>query len=560
MSKTKKWVITGAAALLLGAGGYAIKTRGAQPQTQEQSTSVAVVQRQDMEVVAEAAGLVEPLRVVEVKSKASGEVLRVHFDTGDKVEKDALLAEVDPRDVQNALSQAQADVESARVKLNTTEAQRVRLEELRKSGYVTQQEYESAVDASATARASKVRAETNLQLAKERSRDVTIRAPISGTLLERTAQPGNIIASATSNVSGGTTLFKMADLSVMQVRAKVDETDVGQIKPGQKARVTMEAYPGRVFMGDVVKVEPQALVEQNVTLFPVIIRMDNSEGLLRPGMNAEVTVEISKRRDAVTVPNAAVASLRDARSAATAVGVSEEAVRAVMRPPGGGAGNPGGGEGNGPGMRGAAARPEASTGDGHAAGGDATTTAGAGGSAAGPRTGSPRGTGGAASDATAAGAAGAMAGASGAAAGSAGAMVGASGATAGGAGPSGAVAGASGPQGANAVPASGQGGWGGGRGGRGSRDGRQGTGDTRPGIVFVQGANGTEPRRVMLGLSDWENSEVVSGLEPGEKVLLISVAQLKAQQQKSTERMRQMTGGMIPGAGGGAGPRGGGAR
>ncbi|QSQ25560.1 efflux RND transporter periplasmic adaptor subunit [Pyxidicoccus parkwayensis] len=496
MSKTKKWVITGAAALLLGAGGYAIKTRGAQPQAQEQSTSVAEVQRQDMEVVAEAAGLVEPLRVVEVKSKASGEVLRVLFDTGDKVEKDALLAEVDPRDVQNALAQAQADVESARVKLNTTEAQRVRLEELRKSGYVTQQEYESAVDASATARATKVRAETNLQLAKERSRDVTIRAPIAGTLLERTAQPGNIIASATSNVSGGTTLFKMADLSVMQVRAKVDETDVGQIKPGQKARVTMEAYPGRVFMGDVVKVEPQALVEQNVTLFPVIIRMDNAEGLLRPGMNAEVTVEISRRRDAVTVPNAAVASMKDARSAAAAVGVSEEAVRAVMRPPGGGAGAAGG----------------------------ATTTSATGG---------------------AAGVTGAAAGAN---TGAAGAMVGAGNA----------AAGAGGAQGPNAVPASGQGGWAGGRGGRGARDGRQATGDTRPGIVFVQGAKGTEPRRVVLGMSDWENSEVVSGLEPGEKVLLISVAQLKAQQQKSTERMRQMTGGMIPGAGGGAGPRGGG--
>ncbi|WP_163992731.1 efflux RND transporter periplasmic adaptor subunit [Pyxidicoccus caerfyrddinensis] len=530
MSKTKKWVITGAAALLLGAGGYVIKTRGEQPQAQEQSTSVAVVERKDMEVVAEASGLVEPLRVVEVKSKASGEVLRVHFDTGDKVEKDALLAEVDPRDVQNALAQAQADVDSARVRMNTTEAQRLRLEELRKSGYVTQQEYEAAVDASATARATKVRAETNLQLAKERSRDVTIRAPIAGTLLERTIQPGLIIASATSNVSGGTTLFKMADLSVMQVRAKVDETDVGQIKAGQKARVTMEAYPGRVFMGDVVKVEPQALVEQNVTLFPVIIRMDNPEGLLRPGMNAEVSIEISRRRDAVTVPNAAVATMKDARSAATAVGVSEEAVRAVMRPAGGapgaggasGADNAGNGnaaEGNGTVARGEGARGRG-MGDG-AGNGDAN----AGGA------GTP---GGATTTATAGGAAAAAAGAN--------------------AGAAGAVAGAGG---ANVVPAASQGG---GRGGRGMRGGSQATGDTRPGIVFVQGAKGTEPRRVVLGMSDWESSEVVSGLEPGEKVLLISVAQLKAQQQRSTERMRQMAGGIVPGAGGAGGRGGGGAR
>ncbi|MFP2930486.1 efflux RND transporter periplasmic adaptor subunit, partial [Pyxidicoccus sp. 3LG] len=80
------------------------------------------------------------------------------------------------------------------------------------------------------------------------------------------------------------------------------------------------------------------------------------------------------------------------------------------------------------------------------------------------------------------------------------------------------------------------------------------SGDTRPAIVFVQGAKGPEPRRVVLGLSDWESSEVVSGLEPGEKVMLISVAQLQQQQQRSTERMRQAAGGIMPGAGGG--PRG----
>ncbi|WP_164014394.1 efflux RND transporter periplasmic adaptor subunit [Pyxidicoccus trucidator] len=504
MSKTKKWVITGAAALLLGAGGYVV-TRSEAPEAQAQSTSVATVERRDMEVVAESSGLVEPLRVVEVKSKASGEVLRVHFDTGDKVEKDALLAEIDPRDVQNALAQAQADLESARVRLNTTEAQRLRLEELRKSGYVTQQEFESAVDASATARATKVRAETNLQLARERSRDVTIRAPIAGTLLERQIQPGLIIASATTNVSGGTTLFKMADLSVMQVRAKVDETDVGQIKPGQKARVTMEAYPGRTFLGDVVKVEPQALVEQNVTLFPVLVRLDNPEGLLRPGMNAEVSIEISRRRDAVTVPNAAVASMRDARSAAAAVGLSEEAVRAVMRPAGGGAGQGGAGAGG-------------------ADGADATA------SARGPNAGgNPSAGGSGSSGGTTTNAVGPGQGAGGSVA-----------------GVSGTVAGAN-------VAAAGTGQSGGGRGGRGAREGRQPTGDTRQGIVFVQGAKGTEPRRVVLGMSDWESSEVVSGLEPGEQVLLISVAQLKAQQQRSTERMRQMSGGMIPGAGGGGG-------
>ncbi|WP_338866668.1 efflux RND transporter periplasmic adaptor subunit [Myxococcus stipitatus] len=500
MSKAKKWVITGVAAVLLGGGVYATR-QGTQPKTPERSAALAVVERRDMEVVAESAGLVEPLRVVEVKSKASGEVLRVLFDTGDKVEKDALLAEIDPRDVQNALAQAQADLESARVRLNTTEAQRQRMESLRQSGYVTQQEYETSVDAFATARAAKVRAETNLQLARERSRDVTIRAPSSGTLLERQIQPGQIIASATSNVSGGSTLFKMADLSTMQVRAKVDETDVGQIRAGLKARITMEAYPGRTFVGEVVKIEPQALVEQNVTLFPVLVRLDNPEGLLRPGMNAEVAIEISRRRDAITVPNSAVVGMRDARAAAMAVGLTEDAVRSLLRPPGAR------GEGRGRGGSGGSTPAENT---------DAPST--------GEATAGPPENKGPSRDPSAP------------------------------ANPPGTVA-ASGTesQGKGVAVAGGPSeGSGGGRRQRGGGGGgRQGSGDTRPGIVFVQGANGPEPRKVMLGLSDWESSEVLSGLEPGEQVLLVSVAQLQQQQQQNSERMKRAAGGMFPGAGGG---------
>ena len=96
MSKTKKWIISGSAALLLGAGVY-VTQRGEEPKTNERSAAVAVVERRDMEVVAESAGLVEPLRVVEVKSQASGEVLKVHYDTGDTVAEGTLLAEIEPR-------------------------------------------------------------------------------------------------------------------------------------------------------------------------------------------------------------------------------------------------------------------------------------------------------------------------------------------------------------------------------------------------------------------------------------------------------------------------------
>src|SRR5690606_26881793 len=180
---------------------------------------------------------------------------------------------------------------------------RQRMEELRRTDAVTQQEYESAVQAAASARAGVVRTQTNLELARVRRNDVTIRAPIRGTIISDNGEPGQIIASATSNVSGGSTLFTMADLSEMQVRTLVDETDIGQIRAGQAARVTVEAYRGRAFRGEVHKIEPMAVVEQNVTTFPVLVRLANPEDLLRPGMHAEVSVQVASRPGAVVVPN-----------------------------------------------------------------------------------------------------------------------------------------------------------------------------------------------------------------------------------------------------------------
>src|SRR5689334_1599070 len=128
----KKVALIVGALILIGAAVYFVRGRG-QKQTPERALPVAVAERRDMEVTAEAAGLLEPIRVVEVKSKASGEVQRVLVETGSRVEQGTLLAEIDPRDVQNALTQAQADLESARVRLTTVDAQRTRMEALRAS-------------------------------------------------------------------------------------------------------------------------------------------------------------------------------------------------------------------------------------------------------------------------------------------------------------------------------------------------------------------------------------------------------------------------------------------
>ena len=358
MTGKAKIAIVVVIAVALAAAVWAWQRNGRQPGTAA-SLAEAEVERRDIEVVAEAAGRLEPVQIVEVKSNASGEVLEVDADTGDVVAEGTLLAEIDPRDVQSAVDQAAAEYESAQVRLTTARAEQQRAERLFEAGLNSRQDVEQTADATATARAALVRTQTALRLAREKRQDVTIRAPIAGTIIERGVEPGQIIASATSNVSGGTTLFRMADLAQMQVRANVDEVDIGQVKQGQAAEVTVEAYPGRVFRGAVAKMEPQAIVEQNVTLFPVLIQIDNRDGLLRPGMNAEVTLRVASREDVVAVPNNAVVNPRDARAAAEVLGVDLAQLQAARGAGGGGparARRGEGGAGRGPAGEGGAGR------------------------------------------------------------------------------------------------------------------------------------------------------------------------------------------------------------
>lgn len=447
--------------------GLAACSRG-ESNERKTSTDTARIERQSLEVRAEASGQIEPLRVVEVKSRVGGELRRITIETGNEVPHGAIIAEIDPRDVKNALDQAEADMELARARVVTSEAQRRRAEELSKAGVMSTQDLETKQLDETNAKAQLLKAKTNLDLAREKMGDVAIRSPITGTVIEKTVEQGQIIASASGNVSGGTTLVKMADLSTVQARALVDETDIGRVHAGQPAQVTVEAYPGRTFRGSVAKIEPQAVVEQNVTMFPVLVRLENPERLLKPGMNAEVSIEIADRDNVIAVPNQAVVGMREAASAGTALGLDEQQVRAAlakMREEGEArrAAGPGRSEGQAPG------------------GGERRRWGGGG-------PGGPGGPGG----------------------------------------------------------------------------GDMASAGLRPGVVFVKSPEGPQPKFVLLGLSDWDYTEVVRGLEPGTEVYLISVARLQQQQEQFANRMRERAGGGMFGGGqqqqrgGSGGPGGGG--
>ncbi len=293
-------------------------------------TSVATIREVTSTVAA--TGSIEPIRVIDVKSQASGEVLSVAVELGAKVERGELLVRIDARDVRNAFEQAEADLEVAEARSSIAKRQLARTSTLHESAIVTEDEYESSLLEAANAKASLVKARTNLQLASERLNDVAVAAPISGIVVEKTVEEGQIITSA-KEVTGGTILLRMADLGQVQVRTLVDETDIGAIKPGMPASIKVEAYPDREFEGEVLQIEPQAVVEQNVTLFAVLARIQNDDGLLLPGMNADVEMLIGRRPDVLTLENAAVKMPDEARQLVAALGLDEDLLEQTVQAP-----------------------------------------------------------------------------------------------------------------------------------------------------------------------------------------------------------------------------------
>ncbi len=285
------------------------------------------VERRDIIVSAQAAGAIQPDTTVEVKSKASGEVLQMLAETGQEVKQGDLLVRIDPRIPNNNLSQARADYSVAQATLTNARAQKQRSDELYKSQSITQQEHETAQLAYANASADVIKQRVAVENAGIQAADANVRSPITGTIIEKDVERGQLIQSATGNVSGGTVLLKMADLNLVQVNALVDETDIGKVKPGMQATVTVDAYPNRPFEGTILKIEPQATVQQNVTMFPVRVRIQNQGGLLRPGMNTEVQIHIGERDSVLAIPNSALRTLKDVSSAAQVLGLNADAVQ-----------------------------------------------------------------------------------------------------------------------------------------------------------------------------------------------------------------------------------------
>jgi len=303
--------------------------------------SAAVVLR-DIVVAVEAAGIIEPYLTVEVKSKASGEILRITGETGDFLEQGALLVEIDKRSPGNQFAQAEAELEAAIARRSIADAQSKRSGTLLSSRTINEVDYEKTILEFANAKAEVIRSQVAVENARIALDDTAVRAPISGTVIEKLVETGQVISSPTMDVGGGTLLLKMADLSSVQVKTLVDETDIGKIRPGQPVTVTVTSYPNQPFEGSVSKIEPQAVAEQTVTTFSVLIVLANDDGLLRPGMNADVEIRIAERRNVTAVRTAALRIDKDIPVSSQLVGIPEDDIRQALTaaaPPSQSAGN-----------------------------------------------------------------------------------------------------------------------------------------------------------------------------------------------------------------------------
>ena len=282
------------------------------------------VSSKNLFVSIEASGLIEAISSVEIKSKASGEILFLGAEVGDFIEKGSMLSQIDQRTPKNILDQSKSDLTASNVRLENAEAQYKRGKKLHDNGSISDKDFEDIQEAFAQAKSTLVRTQVTYENAKIALDDTVVRSPVSGTVISRPVEVGQVISSPTQAVGGGTVLMTMADLSKVRVRALVDEIDVGKVSIGQKVSIKVAAYRDKEFFGTVSKIEPKARVEQNVTTFPVLIDIDNKQNLLLLGMNTDVVIDVLNKEVALSTPSMSLRTRKDIYSAASIINMPKE--------------------------------------------------------------------------------------------------------------------------------------------------------------------------------------------------------------------------------------------
>ncbi|HEY6096223.1 MAG TPA: efflux RND transporter periplasmic adaptor subunit [Gallionellaceae bacterium] len=263
----------------------------------------AKVERGSLTQTVSANGTLNPVKLVNVGSQVSGIVKKLYVDFNDRVKAGQILLELDPSLMQAQLQQSQANVANAEAQLDLANANEARMRGLYAQEYVTRQELDQAVQALKSARAQLALAQA--QAARDRTNlsNTIIRSPVSGVVVSRVVDTGQTVAASLQ----APTLFTIAqDLRKMQIDTSYAEADVGAIHVGQAASFRVDAFPNRVFRGEVRQVRLNPTTQQNVVTYDVVVSVNNDDQLLMPGMTAYVNITVAQRKDVLMLPNAAL--------------------------------------------------------------------------------------------------------------------------------------------------------------------------------------------------------------------------------------------------------------
>ena len=298
----------------------------------------------DLTVEVSATGTLQPLTQVDISSELSGVVRSVSANENQQVRKGDVLAALDTSKLEVQIERAEAsakaaaaNLEDATVTLKENEAALVRATELTRRGMATNQSLEAATATRDRAKAALDSAEANLAIAKADLKaqqtdfaKSTIYAPIDGIVLTRSVDPGQTVASS---LQAPVLFIIAADLRNMELKAAVDEADIGAVKPGQHARFTVDAFPERPFDAEIRDISYASVTTDGVVTYDARFDVDNGELLLRPGMTATVSVVTKQAKGVLTVPASAF-RYRPAQQAARGWSLSDLFTGGMRRPGG----------------------------------------------------------------------------------------------------------------------------------------------------------------------------------------------------------------------------------
>ncbi|HJW01890.1 MAG TPA: efflux RND transporter periplasmic adaptor subunit [Azospira sp.] len=328
----------------LAAGGGYFAYQKSTSQSPEQRYKLYTVAKGDLTQTVSANGTLNPVTLVNVGTQVSGTVRKLYVDFNDQVKQGQIMAELDDAIYTAQVRQSDANIASTKASLDLAVASEERMKSLFAQEYVSRQDLDQAVQARRSAQAQLQQMQAANQKDRANLGYSVIRSPVSGVVVDRQVDVGQTVAASFQTP----TLFKIAqDLTAMQIYTSFAEADIGNIKVGQPVRFNVDAFPNRAFHGDVKQIRLNPTTQQNVVTYNVVVKVDNPEQILLPGMTAYVNIAVAKRKDVLLVPNAALRYKPTSaqKPAATPPGTDATNAPGASRGPGNGSAGNGGGKG-----------------------------------------------------------------------------------------------------------------------------------------------------------------------------------------------------------------------